>query len=154
VSSELSVPDSFLQDLEGHEHHAQVHGYIDAPLRRFCTKARYCSISASTDEHLSFSVANCRLNAATESSASFLSSFSRSSSIRFNNQHQHAILPKNEHTRHKLNLSQFALIRLILHRLRLIQYPLLFLRLVVSPFRDGGHRAVLIVCHGFQEVTR
>jgi len=62
-------------------------------------------------------------------------------------------LKKRKRTRYKLNLPQLALIRLILHRLRLIQYPLLFLRLVISPFRDSGHRAVLIVCHGFQEVT-
>jgi len=63
-------------------------------------------------------------------------------------------LGKRKRTRHKFNLPQFALIRLILHRLRLIQYPLLFLGLVISPFRDGGHRAVLVVRHGFQEVAR
>lgn len=74
---------------------------VDEPLRKVWTIARYCSMSDSTETILSFRDASWRLNAATDNSASFLSSFSRSSSI-------HAKHQTVEHTKRTLRMLTYG----------------------------------------------
>ena len=53
----------------------------------------------------------------------------------------------------ELDLFQFALACLCLDRRHFFLYPLLLLGLVAPPVGDGGHRAVLVFCDGFEEVA-